>query len=1347
MALGMPACGHEPCMGNTNLDSRNTMTDHSTAAVIKEKRRYVRKATLQSAQIRFGEGAAIPVEIRDYCQTGLYVAFPGDRTPDAAIHALVGTLVNVGFSVGQSEAPRSYQLNGWVARVSPGGVGVFIPALPEAALQALRAASARLAQPDATQSGSNLNPQQVQVLQQECTSLFRSFLDAVMQEFFLQSMERLAQAGQEELSFLERSRYEYGVQELMQRRSRIEDDFFNAIRERIQHTGPISEADALAQGKNKLTLVDEAEFEDWLNLSAVIKQIEADITPQLNEFEQRYGRLVGMPIDRKNNPFGPETIGRTFQGAIQGLDFTNPMRTVLYKGLGRAVSSHGPALYRQLNQTLAALQTVAPARDKDRTKPSMPAVAGTAPAAASDKPKPDLAEIADTLNRLYKQDQAGITQTQESAEYSLDRVLATLNQSGRRPAGGVAGASAAQPGRQGGIAGGQPVAAHPGVLSMVDRLQQATRQLGGQAPQPQQAAPGGGALPEASLRELLNALESLPLANQVAPAGGPMPPSLSEQVNLRIATPDGEARRLAAAHRQILDTTSALFNQARADFVPSSEVESLVKRLERPLLKLALQDTNFPNLPDHPARQVLNLIEQYAVAADDKGKFFDAKLQRFLYLLVDRVCSRADEDPGVFEMVRDSLEKVLLPILQTRRTRVARLQEASEGRERIRAARARVNAALETRLAGREVPGMLLRLLDAGWRQYLVLLEMRQGSQTEPWEAGLAVLDRLFDWLSPDAADATRTAETGQALLDEIERALATVSVDANLRTAFIDELGDRLAVGPPASAQEAAMVFVPPGRLATAQGERGDLQAHARLAERLRVGDWWDFNLDGGRVPMQLIWISEPPASCAFANRSATNKLEFTLAEVSRQLQNKLAKPGKDLDLPLMERSEQALFDETYQRLMHQASHDPASGLLNRKGFIQRLHQQSGPDEADKAHVVGIIEFDQFRLIHNTCGEDAVEKLTRSLADEIRSRIGPEAAVAAFRDDTLALLLPNCSRIAGCPAVATLLDGVKDYHFQHDAHSYRIGFSIGLSEYDPAKFTAAEAVRRADSACITAKAQGRNRMQVYEQDSPQLQNQESLMDWAGRLDSYLQGSGLYLRCQKVMPIGTDSALLPYYEILLGIDGGEGLAINPSHFIPAVEQLQRSHEVDIWVMRNVFEWIGANPSAFASVGGFAINLSATSLSSPEVTRYLKKVLTGGSFPTSKITFEITETAAIASYGAAQDFIREIRRHGCKFSLDDFGSGFTSYAHLKNLRTDALKIDGSFVKDMLKNPGDYAMVKSMNDIGHSLGLLTVAEYVESPMILQALRDIGVDFAQGYAVHKPCRIEALLEIQTV
>ncbi|MBC2759573.1 DUF1631 family protein [Thiobacillus sp.] len=1317
---------------------------HSTFGVVgKEKRRFARQPTLQTAHVRFGEGPAIPSEIRDYCQNGLYVAFLEEGAQDAALPSLVGTSVRVEFSVAGS---ATYGCNGRVARVSPGGIGVFVAAMQEDALHALRRANARLVQTRSTQGSAKLNPQQTQALQQECTNLFRSFLNAVMQDFFQWAVERLGQAGQDESSFLERSRYDYGAQELMQRRNRIEDDFYNAIRDRIQDIGPVQEASCGASADNQLALVEEAEFEDWLNLSSVIRQVEADVALPLATFEQRYSLLAGIPIDRKNNPFGPEMIGRTFQIAIQGLDFSNPMRTVLYKALGQAISGHAAALYQQLNQTLIALQpaeTVKPAHASgSAASMSKPAAAATR-GDSSARPKPDLAEIADTLNALYKQDQTGNAQTPESAEYSLDRILAGLEQTQRRTTQAAVSSLPAQALYPSGAAMPQAYTVRPEVLQVVNRLQQAARQLAGRVePSPQADGTqhnGGAVLPEARLRDLLLALDGLPMAGQ--PAAGM--PSLADQLAARIASAGGNASRLASTHRQILDTTADLFARARADVVPRSDIESLVKRLERPLLKLALQDTHFPNLPDHPARQVLDLIEQYAVAADDKGRFFDAKLQRFLYLLVDRVCSQADNDPGIFEMVRDSLEKVLLPILQIRRTRVARLQEACEGKERIRSARTRVNAALEQRLAGREVPGMLLRLLDAGWRQYLVLLEMRQGAQGDAWNAALAVLDQLFEWFGPTPADAPRSTESAQVLLAEIERALATVNVDAKLLAAFMNELDASLTDGATQSAPGWAMVRVPPGRLASS-GERGIVPAHRQLADRLRVGDWWDFSVDGNRIPMQLIWISQPPANCTFANRSATSKTDFTLSELSRQMQRGTAKPGKDLDLPLIERSEQSLFDDTYQSVMQQAMHDPVTGLLNRKGFLQHLNRMAMPDQADRTHAVGIIEFDQFRMIVNTCGEDVAEKLTRSLAREVGAHIGPDAVLASFRDDTFALMLPNCKRVEGCSAIDSLLDRVKDYSFQHGQHSYSIGFNVGITEFAPDRFSAAEAIRRADSACITAKSQGRNRMQIYDQASPQLQSQESLMDWAGRIDSFLKGSGLHLRCQQVMPLVGGNTRLPYYEVLLGIEGEGGVEILPGHFIPAVERLQRAHEVDIWVMRNVFEWIAANRSEFASVGGFAINLSATSLSNPEVMRYLQEMLPVSDFPTEKIIFEITESAAIESYGAAQDFIREIRRYGCKFSLDDFGSGFTSYAHLKNLRTDTLKIDGSFVKDMMQNSSDFAMVKSMNDIGHSLGLLTVAEYVESETTLEALREIGVDYVQGYAIHRPCRIDDILSM---
>lgn len=1315
-----------------------------------EKRRHVRQPTLQAARIFIGDGAAISVEIRDYCQSGLHISFLGEGTPDAAVPALIGTPVLIEMA---HAAPGGLRFKGRIARVTPHSVGVFVLAMPEAALELLRRVDASSASTRGSPGDgvASVDLPAANALRLECSRLFSAFVDAVMQDFFQHAQQHLNQAGMETFSFLERSRLDYGAQELALHRSHIETEIRNSIRDGAQTIEPAQAASGKATPilppvAGKLALIDEDEFEDWLSLSAVIKPIETDIAPQLYVFELRYGRLIGVPIDRKNNPLGPEALGRAFQSAIRVLDFSNAMRTILYKALGQALSDRSASAYEQLNQLLISLQPDEPVRSPpvERAQDPQPEVD-----TARSSGDTDLAENPDTalaraLANLFQQDHTDIETTgAESTDYSLDRILSSLGHM-RRSTPSQPEERAVSSARHLFDASRDRAVVLPEMLKIARQIRQSVHQLDRQKSQPpvetvRQPVSSYSAA-EASLGEIKRVLDRLPLSTPAAPDGMP-PGSLSEQIDAYIASDQGEARQLAPMHRRVLDSTAEFFVRTRADVVPRSDIESLLQRMEKPLLKLALQDASFPDMPDHPARQVINLIEQFTVAADDDGKLFDAKLRRFLFLLVDRIVSRADEDPGIFVTVREQLAKVLGPILQIRRTRIARMQEACEGRDRIRSARSRVNAALEQRLGGREVPGLILRLLDAGWRQYLVLLEMREGARSEAWDAAFAVLDRLLRWLGSVDETTARSATAAAALLSEIERSLMTVNVDTHLLAAFMDEVGACLETGGGQDATALATIHVPPGRLARQTADRSEVHAatHQRLLDRMRAGDWWYIEVAGQPVPMQLVWTSQLNLIAAFANRSATRRQEFTLAELSRHIQDGLAKPGRDMDMPVIERSEHALFDETYQDLLHHVLHDETTGLLNRKGFIQRLNLLDMPEDNNHTHAVGILEFDQFRMIYNTCGVEAVETLARTLAQEARDKMGPGAVLASFREDTLAILLPNCSRVTGCQSIDPLLDQMRDFRFRHELHSYSIGFNIGVAEFSPAQISVSEAIRRADSACITAKTQGRNRMQIYEEASPQLLTQEHMMDWAGRIDSFLTGKGLHLRCQRVMPLDPDAPHAAHYEILLAIDDENGAEINPMHFIPAVERLQRAHEIDMWVIRNVFAWIADNRKKFDALGGFAINLSATSLSSPEVIAYLKAALQACNFPTHKITFEITETAAIGSYGAAQDFIREIRRYGCRFALDDFGSGFTSYSHLKNLRTDSLKIDGSFVKDMLNNPGDHAMVKSMNDIAHSLGLKTIAEYAESPMILQALREIGVDYAQGYAVHKPCSID--------
>lgn len=773
-------------------------------------------------------------------------------------------------------------------------------------------------------------------------------------------------------------------------------------------------------------------------------------------------------------------------------------------------------------------------------------------------------------------------------------------------------------------------------------------------------------------------------------------------------------------------------------------IEGLLRQLEQPLLKLSRREGGFPSHADHPARQVVDLLEQYAVAVDEEGQFLDPQLHRFLQQAVERIAQQAEQDPGVYLQARDALARQLPALQQTRQSRVQQLQESCESQHRLRLAKRRVQQALQRRLAGREVPRVVLALLQAGWRQALVTLELRLGEHHARWSDALALLDRLLWLLSPQSVSTPNSRrQAALAALGQIDSVLAGVNPLGGERETLLAELQralDLVAQGQPLPAAPGDVA------LSVLEGEAAEELPEnvlTALAQRLRMGDWWQIWKSGRWVPLQLIWRSEPAADCAFTDRSATRKLELPLPKLARWLREGTLREGSDQALPLLERSVQALLDEAQGQMLDQAQRDPLTGLLSRKGFLLRLAQTALQQSAEHSHLLGVIEFDQFRVVYQACGVAQGEALAGTLAEKARACLGPDVELASFRDDTIALLLPPGHRSEGLALLEKVLAQLADFRYQTEGHSYSIGANLGVTEFRPGLQSAELALQQADMACVAAKALGRNRMHCFAADDRQLRQQQDLLAWAGRIDSLLAGKGLYLRGQMVMPIAAGSSLKPYHEVLLGVEPAPGQPVGPQAFVLAVEGLRRAHELDLWVLRQTFSWIRQHREAFASGGGVSINLSATSLAHAGVIEALRRELTAGDIPTELIAFEITETAAIESYAAAGDFIRQMRRYGCRFALDDFGSGHTSYGHLKNLQADALKIDGSFVKDIVDNPADYAIVKSMNDIAHSLGMRTVAEYVESPAILAKLREIGVDYAQGYAIHKPCRIEHLLQ----
>lgn len=425
--------------------------------------------------------------------------------------------------------------------------------------------------------------------------------------------------------------------------------------------------------------------------------------------------------------------------------------------------------------------------------------------------------------------------------------------------------------------------------------------------------------------------------------------------------------------------------------------------------------------------------------------------------------------------------------------------------------------------------------------------------------------------------------------------------------------------------------------------------------------------------------------------------------------------------------------------QLSHQASHDSLTGLANRREFERKLQDalESAVRE-QKQHVLLYLDLDQFKVVNDTCGHVAGDQLLTQLGILLDHKVRNADTLARLGGDEFGVLLEGCDIGRGEQIAESLRQTISDFRFVWEDKIFQVGVSIGLVEITASSDNSAAVMSAADAACYVAKDEGRNRIQVFKGGNKGAERYGE-MQWIARIHKAIEDNRLLLYRQNIVAVaGTDS--VAHAEILLRMQDEKGMIIPPMAFIPAAERYNVMAMLDRWVVANTLEWLVANPlTGNNHLQFFSINLSGQSLGDRNFLQYIVDEFVRTGVSAERICFEITETAAIANIGRAKEFINEFKKRGCCFALDDFGSGMSSYSYLKNLDVDYLKIDGAFVKDMAQDPVDFAMVESINRIGHVMGIKIIAEFVEDETILAKLREIGVDYAQGYGIHKP---EALI-----
>ncbi len=434
--------------------------------------------------------------------------------------------------------------------------------------------------------------------------------------------------------------------------------------------------------------------------------------------------------------------------------------------------------------------------------------------------------------------------------------------------------------------------------------------------------------------------------------------------------------------------------------------------------------------------------------------------------------------------------------------------------------------------------------------------------------------------------------------------------------------------------------------------------------------------------------------------------------------------------------------------KLNWQALHDPLTSLANRRQFEAKMKDLLERSRIDNLlHHLLYLDLDQFKVVNDTCGHDAGDELLKQISASLGSSLRKADLLARLGGDEFGILLESCDAEHALAIANNLRQIVEDFRFGWKTLSFKIGVSIGIAAISGNEAKASEILSAADAACYIAKENGRNRVHFHQLNASASSEHQQEMQWISRLHTALDNGAFELHLQRIQDISNLSTPSEHYEVLLRMVDNNGKLIPPGAFLPAAERFNLISSIDQWVIENIFKKLQQLNKSKKLPNNLmiAINLSGLSMANASLLQRISDLLDSSGIPASYFCFEITETAAISNLTKATKFLQQLRAKGCKIALDDFGSGLSSFAYLKDLPVDYLKIDGYFVKDIAADSTDRAFVKSINQIGQVMGLKTIAEFVEDQAILDILAELGVNYAQGYGIHKPTSFDDVFNLK--
>ena len=1244
----------------------------------KENRAYPRYPVTLKGQLVHPASGNRSVVIKDYCIGGMYIELI-DTTllgePTSSFIPKIGDQITIVTMIQSGGLDKQLSFKTKIMRVEQDYIGISFQNPDLSAVQTLHKFASKLKQGVESDSDEDFGTTQTvfngksaaQILM-EAHKLVAKELLPLMENFHNSISDHFFNAAKETFDLSKQNALFESLGVLENDKNKITKAFTKIYVDKIKSYSPLNilhedESEEKEISLETLSLVESDELDNWLSISSIITNVDADHRDELSKIERRASALYQVKINKKNNPFGPALFAQAFQESLDGIEIKHAVKLVCYTAFRDVYLAIAEKLYKNINKFFiendvlpklkfkvqragsSSSSAASPEEEIEQefeedfpeenygdgspmpqgysnqnsggySSPAMRRSAGGQNTAAQNTGGQNVAthntgvQNIVPANRTFSSNSAGYT-----PEQGREFVSSMHQQQQQQPSAPGSGA---------------PAGASQGlmdVFSDIRGLQQNLDQVQSGVPSDQITSelatptlPGGGVAQHFSPADLLDALSSQQLSGyDYSTQSDSNQLDLKEKIQAILATKGGAENKVISARQgQVIDVASNVFGSLMSDFQVAESIRPWIKQLEIPVLKMAIVDTDVFTDTDHVVRKVINKISELEVLADTDDAEEQQAVKRAFDWLVKVINEDFDGTPKVFERIAQQLD-ILIKIQ---------------------------NQAFDKNLKG---------VVD----EFLKEDEIIEGDVTEEE----VVLDTEDEW---------------------------------------------------------------------------------SRRVSRLEDGDWVLFDAYSETpVRLKVGWIARRKGKFVFVNVLGKKEKVLKAEELIE-----LFKEGETIALdgaeePAMDRAQYSMLQKLHKQLLFQSSHDQLTGLINRREFETSLEKAIDDAKISNGkHALCYIDLDKFSVINNSCGYEGGDALIKEVAEMLKKHLSENSALSRFSGDEFCMLLCGHGTDEALDVLEGVLEEFNNYRFVWEDKRLSVAMSMGLVLIKGHGQNVSKVLQDVEASAGVAKEIGGHRVQVYHEGHARLNKHNAEVQWAAKIDKALDDNALHLRCQRIMPLATDDSYHDHYEILLGMTDDLGEQSSLQEFINAAENYKRMADIDRWVIKTSFKWIADHRTQLDHVSSFSINLSGHSLNDLGLMEFVMKQMRNTNVPISKICFEITETLGIANLSDAADFIKRFKTTGCRFSLDDFGSGMSSYGYLKSLPVDYLKIDGVFVKEMATNPNDYAVVKSISEIGHFMGKKIIAEYVQDDETIQLLQDLGVDYAQGYGIEKPRPLDDIL-----